>query len=85
MLSTILRVGIDHVTVGSEQFMEPRLDKKAGVLDIKAVAVDGRAFDIEMQAIKTGNPPRRARLYQALVDSELLDKGGECASLPGSS
>ncbi|MCH1984040.1 Rpn family recombination-promoting nuclease/putative transposase [Ruminococcus sp. OA3] len=44
-------------------------------LDVWSQDVEGSVYDTEVQKTDTENIPRRSRLYQALIDSKLLEAG----------
>ena len=48
------------------------------------VEAGGQVFDVEMQANRIGDIPRRARYYHSMIDKELLKPGEEYSDLPDS-
>ena len=81
MLTVLLGIEFDEIEVRQEEPMEPSLNAKRAILDIRAYS-GGRVFDIEMQAVRKGGLERRARYYQATLDADSLKKGSDYKELP---
>ena len=51
-------------------------------VDILVKTTDGKVYDVEMQAERETDLPRRIRYYQSTLDQELLDKNQRYRKLP---
>lgn len=79
-------LGFDVELLGdpvAESTIEPRLGSKGVRLDVRAEST-GKVYDIEMQTVVKEDLRRRARYYQAAMDVQRLEKGGDYLSLPES-
>ena len=74
LLEILLEIQIDHIDMKQEDIVEIDYGKKGVRLDVYAVG-SRKAYNIEMQAIDTGELPERARFYQGVLDVDQLDSG----------
>ena len=85
LLEMILSVKIQKITYLQEQkTIDNDYDAKSVRLDVYVDDEKGTVYDIEMQAGRKGNLPKRSRYYQGAVDLELLEKGTDYEGLPES-
>lgn len=64
------------------QDVMPNLYGRGVRLDIHAIDKDGRHFNVEIQRAKEGVSPRRSRHNGAILDMEIVPKGGDPKQLP---
>lgn len=83
LLESILDIPIERVEIGSSQRESRPSDRGKSVrLDAYVRDDSGRIFDIEMQQYHERQLVKRARYYQAVLDTEQLDKGTSYQDLP---
>lgn len=77
LLETILGFKIDSIEYPErEKTIEARHDSKGIRLDVFTKTPDGQQmFDVEIQTSNNDNLANRMRYYQALIDTDSLDKG----------
>ena len=77
LLETILGFKIDSIEYPErEKTIETRHDSKGIRLDVFTKNPDGQQmFDVEIQTSNNDNLANRMRYYQALIDTDSLDKG----------
>ena len=77
LLETILGFKIDSIEYPErEKTIETRHDSKGIRLDVFTKTPDGQQmFDVEIQTSNNDNLANRMRYYQALIDTDSLDKG----------
>lgn len=76
LLEAVLEIPIDHVEVSAaERGFEPSPSSKGVRLDVYAKDGSGRVFDVEMQRSNATDLVKRARYYQAAMDTGQLGKG----------
>lgn len=72
----VLTVDVDHGEIS--------LEARSARLDVLAIDVDGRRYDVEIQRDTAQAHPKRARFYAALMDAEALPRGAAFEELPES-
>lgn len=83
LLQCVLEVPIRRVElVAPQREISPALGAKSVRLDAYVNDDSGRVFDVEMQQSAALQLPKRARYYQAAMDTEQLDKGADYEQLP---
>jgi len=70
--------------VEAEKTIDVRIDSKGVRLDVYVKDGNNTVYNIEMQATDTKELRQRARYYQAMVDLDLIEKGGDYIDLPDS-
>lgn len=86
MIEKILRIKLTDIRyIEEEKTVKPRYESKGVRLDVY-VEGSGEVFEIEMQVRQpeTGELSKRARYYQAMIDSERLMSGQKYKMLPTS-
>ena len=84
VLETILGFEIESLVYLDEQ-LHLKTDVQSHAIRLDVVAKNtGAVYDIEMQKVRMGNIPRRARYYQSQIDVSELDKGIEYGELKDS-
>ena len=86
MIEKILRIKLTDIRyIEEEKTVKPRYESKGVRLDVY-VEGSGEVFEIEMQVRQpeTGELSKRARYYQAMIDSERLMAGQKYKMLPTS-
>ena len=84
VLETILGFEIESLVYLDEQ-MHLKSDVESHGIRLDVVAKNtGAVYDIEMQKVRMGDIPRRARYYQSQIDVSELDKGIEYGELKDS-
>jgi len=67
---------IDYIEyVENEKAIDIRIDAKGVRLDVYVKDGKGKVYNIEMQAVDTGELPERSRYYHSVIDLDLLEKG----------
>lgn len=83
LLESILDIPIERVEIITPQRESRPSDRGKSVrLDAYVQDGNGRVFDIEMQQYRARQLVKRARYYQAVLDTEQLDKGTSYQELP---
>lgn len=83
LLQCVLEIPIQRVElVAPRRSISPALGAKSIRLDAYVNDDSGRVFDVEMQQSTALQLPKRARYYQAAMDTEQLDKGADYEQLP---
>ena len=76
---------IDRIEyVEAEKTIDVRIDSKGVRLDVYVKDENNTVYNIEMQATDTKELRQRARYYQAMIDLDLIEKGGDYMDLPDS-
>ena len=76
LLETILDIKIEKLVYHETQaVLKDSYDGKGIRLDIYAADENKNVYNIEMQALDTGDLEKRSRYYQSCIDMDLLDKG----------
>ena len=86
MIEKLLRIKLTDIRyIEEEKTVKPRYESKGVRLDVY-VEGSGEIFEIEMQVRQpeTGELSKRARYYQAMIDSERLMAGQKYKTLPTS-
>lgn len=82
----VLRIltGIDDLVVKEVrgQYRISKIESHDAILDILAEDKAGRLYNMEIQRADTIDHARRTRFYNAMIDSEYLEKGKDYAELP---
>ena len=83
LLECVLDIPIRKVVIVTPQReSSPSLQAKSVRLDAYVGDDSGRVFDVEMQRYEARHLVKRARYYQAVMDTEQLDKGTDYQDLP---
>lgn len=84
VLETILGFEIESLVYLDEQ-LHLKSDAGSHAIRLDVVAKNtGAVYDIEMQKVRVGNIPKRARYYQSQIDVSELDQGIEYGELKDS-
>ena len=76
LLETILDIKIEKLVYHETQaVLKDSYDGKGIRLDIYAADENKNVYNIEMQALDSGELEKRSRYYQSCIDMDLLDKG----------
>ena len=82
LLEVVLEIPIDHVELATtERAFQPAAESRSVRLDVYAKDDLGRSFDVEMQQTNSADLVKRARYYQAAMDTAKLGKGCDYGSL----
>ena len=78
-IEDLFNIKVDHLEIVREASLEDDPNQHGVRFDVfikeKEGEKIGRVFDLEMQMKDTYNLPLRARYYEAMCDSEVLDRG----------
>lgn len=83
-LEMALGFPIAKVEVSKEKSMVYHPQYKGVRLDVYAKDENNTHYNVEMQAVRKDDLPRRARYYHSQIDMELLVSGAEYTELPNS-
>ena len=83
-LEMALGFSIAKVEVSKEKSMVYHPQYKGVRLDVYAKDENNTHYNVEMQAVRKDDLPRRARYYHSQIDMELLVSGAEYTELPNS-
>lgn len=76
VLEAILGVPVDRVEyIGRQEVLDATPEGKGVRLDVYVRDGRGTVYDVEMQLVDTGELPRRARYYQALMSLDQIKRG----------
>ena len=82
LLELILDIKIRKVVVAKDQqSIAITANAKSIRLDVYVEDEENSVYDIEMQATKKKNLPKRSRYYQGIIDLNLIEKGADYNSL----
>lgn len=69
-------IEIDHIEYPElQKAMKPDRDDHGIRLDLYVRDDKNSVYDIELQAVNTGELPKRSRYYQSIIDLQLIDAG----------
>lgn len=84
LIETILQIKIKEISFPDyEKTISLGLESKSVRLDVYVKDDEGRVYDIEMQCANRGrrNLAMRSRIYQSMIDAELLERGAHYETL----
>ncbi len=76
-LESILEIKIQKIEVKNPELPKDLIDKKAGILDIKAELNENQICDIEIQVANEKNIEHRSTYYMSKLIAEQLNKKEE--------
>ena len=74
VIKTLLNVEVEKIEyINREQNIQPDFDSRGIRVDV-FVKDSNRVFDLEMQVVANRDLPKRARYYQSMIDSYLMQR-----------
>ena len=76
VLERIMQIKLSKITIPQqEKAVQGGLLSRSVRFDVYCEDEEGNAFDVEMQNVNRSDLPMRARYYQSMIDSSMLEKG----------
>ena len=82
MLEVLLEMNIIEVRLQQQKAVQPEVCGHGVRFDVYAEDENHTRYDIEMQAVRNRNLPKRSRYYQGAMDMQTLEKGMDYTKLP---
>lgn len=82
LLEYILGIKIKHIEYPElQKAINKRYEKKSIRLDVYVMDDKNTVYNIEIQATRNKNLPKRSRYYQGMIDLDIIDKGADYSNL----
>ena len=82
LLEIILSVEIEKLEyISRQKVLRKKYDGKGIRLDVYTKDAEGTVYNLEMQAIKKSDIPKRSRYYQGVIDTDNFKEGADYNSL----